>query len=185
MSDSRAERISVYRSLLRTIGNALAGRLHFPRKRLGTEFLVDGEPWTIFREARVDPGSGAPADPEAIFIARFHLGHMSVRQNIWFSWLPMLPILGIRGFRSKLWMYNRYGDFMGFYRWDKAEDAERYAHSAALTFMTRRSAPGSASFRILTNYSLAAPSPDAARSTKMAEIPSKSIGKNAPPLASR
>ena len=134
--------LNLCQSLSRAIWYVVRGRLRFPKDRLGREFAVDGQPWIIFREAVVDPQPGSPAEPEATFIARFHVARLSTRQNIWFSCLPMLLILGLPGFRSKLWMYNRYGDVMGFYRWQTAADAERFANSAAVRFMTRRSLPG-------------------------------------------
>ena len=40
------------------------------------------------------------------------------------------------------------GDFQGIYEWDTAQDAENYAHSFAVRFMTMRSVPGSVSCEI-------------------------------------
>lgn len=57
--------------------------------------------------------------------------------------------MGFPGFRTKLWMMDeKTGDSQGIYEWDTAEDAENYAHSTALAFMTNRSLPGSVSYRI-------------------------------------
>jgi hypothetical protein len=129
---------------MNTIGYACSGRLHFPRNRVGKEFIIDGDKWTIFREAVVDPRKGRPEKPGAIFMPRFHVAGMSLRRNIAFSLLPMCLILGLPGFRSKLWMYNpENGDSAGYYLWDTIEDAENYRHSQAISFMTRRSVPGS------------------------------------------
>jgi hypothetical protein len=139
-------------SLINTVGYACTGRLHFPRNRVGTEFDVDGKKWIIFREAVIRPRKGQPEKPGAIFMPRFHVAGMSLRQNIVFSLLPMCFILGLPGFRSKLWMYNsESGDSAGYYEWDTIEDAENYRNSQAVTFMTRRSAPGSVSFKVTSN----------------------------------
>ena len=135
-------------SLFKVISYAFTGRLHFPRNRVGKEFIMDGERWIIFREAVVDPRKDQPSKPGAIFRPRFHVAGMSLRQNIVFSLLPMCLILGLPGFRSKLWMYHpENGDSAGYYEWDTIEDAENYSHSMAARFMINRSVPGSVSFK--------------------------------------
>ena len=60
-------------SLFKVISYALAGRLHFPRNRVGKEFMMDGEKWIIFREAVVNPGKDQPEKPGAIFRPRFRV----------------------------------------------------------------------------------------------------------------
>jgi hypothetical protein len=143
---------NLFLSLTNTIGYACSGRLHFPRERVGKEYIIDGEKWIIFREAVVEPRKGRPEKPGAIFIPRFHVSGMSFRQNVAFSLLPMCFILGLPGFRSKLWMYNpESGDSAGYYEWDTMEDAENYRRSQAVTFMTKRSVPGSVSFKVTPN----------------------------------
>lgn len=135
--------------MIRVIGYALAGRLSFPRKLVNTEFSMDGEKWTIFRQVIIKPGKNQPAVPGAVFIPRFHVANMSVKQNIRFSLLPMWFIIGLPGFRSKLWMYNpENGDSAGYYEWDTLRDAENYSNSFAARFMTKRSVPGSVSFKM-------------------------------------
>jgi len=137
-------------SVIQVIGYVLAGRLSFPRKLVGKEFLMEGEKWIIFRQVIVKPNKNQPAVPGAIFVPRFHVANMTVRQNIRFSLLPMWFIIGLPGFRSKLWMYNpQNGDSAGFYEWDTVQDAENYRNSFAAGFMTKRSVPGSVSFKII------------------------------------
>ena len=146
------KKMNFFLSPINMIGYAFTGRLHFPRDRVGKEFMMDGERWIIFREAVVDPRKGQPEKPGAIFRPRFHVAGMSLHQNIAFSLLPMLLILGLPGFRSKLWMYNpEDGDSAGYYKWDTVEDAENYSHSIAASFMTNRSLPGSVSFKVMPN----------------------------------
>jgi hypothetical protein len=143
-------RLNPLSALLRTIGLALAGRIHFPGGRVGQEIWLDGEKWHIFREVQVDPRPGQPPKPGAVFRPRFHVAGMSTRANVLFSWLPVWFILGLPGFRSKLWLVNpASGDFSGYYEWDTVADAEAYQHSFAAGFMTRRSVPGSVSFRVI------------------------------------
>jgi len=139
-------------SLVKAIGYIFAGRLHFPRSRVGERLELDGETWVIFRQVIVDPVSAQPQQPGAIFRPRFHVQGMSLRQNMLFSWLPIPFYIGLPGFRSKLWMFNESsGDFAGYYEWDTVEDATRYSQSFAANFMTRRSVPGSVSFRVIPN----------------------------------
>ncbi len=136
-------------AFLRTNGYLLAGRLHFPREQVGkTVRTPDGREFTVFREGWVDPKPGQPEKPGATFIVRFH-AKMPPRLNKLFSLLPMPFCMGFPGFRSKLWTIDgATGDFQGIYEWDSVDDAEAYAHSAALAFMTGRSTPGSVSYRI-------------------------------------
>ena len=139
-------------SLVNVFKYALTGCIHFPRQRVGTEFWLDGEKWIIFREVIVDPKTGQPKKPGAVFRPRFHVSGMSVRVNILFSLLPMFFIIGLPGFRSKLWLVNpNNGDFSGYYEWDTVQDAENYGNSFAAKFMTGRSVPGSVSFKIFPN----------------------------------
>lgn len=137
-------------SLFNTIRLALAGRLHFPRGRVGDQWLdPDGRRFTVFREVTVDPGKGQPHKPGARFQVRFHVANMTARQNERFSVIPIPFIVGLRGFRSKLWMIDRAtGDFQGVYLWDSIQAAERYAGSFAMRFMTGRALPGSVWYRI-------------------------------------
>lgn len=137
-------------SLANSIWLLLRGRVHFPRERIGQQLILDGETWIIFRQVVIHPGAGRPSKPGAIFRPRFHLRGMPPRVNMVFSWLPVPFITGLPGFRSKLWLYHPpSGDFSGWYEWDSMEDAQCYSRSFAATFMTRRSVPGSVSFRIL------------------------------------
>ena len=128
----------------------LTGRLHFPRNRIGESIKLDDGEWVIFRQAILDPRPNQPSQLGAIFRPRFHVAGMSLQQNIRFSILPIPFIVSLPGFRSKLWLYNKSnGDFQGLYEWDTMRDAENYAHSFAMDFMTRRSVPGSVSAKII------------------------------------
>ncbi len=139
-----------FNSLRNFISYVAAGRLHFPRQRVGEEIYLDGEKWVIFRHIVVDPTANQPQKPGAVFCPRFHIAGMSVRQNMFFSWLPIPFFVGLPGFRSKLWLYDpQSGDFSGYYEWDTTSDAENYRQSFAARFMTRRSIPNSVSFKVI------------------------------------
>ena len=144
-------RINPFLSLLKTLSYALTGRLHFPRKRIGEVITMEDEQdFVIFRQVIVDPSQGQPEEPGATFRVRFHVTHMSARQNKLFSLLPIPFFAGLPGFRSKLWMLNEAsGDFQGIYEWDSVEHAKNYANSFAMKFMTMRSARGSISYEII------------------------------------
>jgi len=138
------------RSLVRYLGAALGGRVHFPKDRLGESLVLEGETWVIFRQLVIDPTPGQPETPGAVFRPRFRVKGMSLKQNMLFSWLPIPFFAGLPGFRSKLWMVNEAtGDSSGYYEWDTVEDAENYSRSFAMRFMTLRSEPGSVSFRVV------------------------------------
>ena len=140
-----------FRSFLNTLSYLIHRRLHFPKGRRGEELtMADGQTFTIFRQVRVDPAPGQPQNPQATLMVRFQVANMTARQNELFSLLPMPFFIGLPGFRSKLWTVNvQTGVSQGIYRWDTAEDAENYANSFAMDFMTRRSVPGSVSWQII------------------------------------
>ena len=138
-------------SFLNTLVYALRGRLHFPKGRIGEVLTMeDGQEFVIFRQVIVDPGEDQPEKPGATFRVRFHVAHMSPKQNKFFSLLPIPFFVGLPGFRSKLWTLNgTTSDFQGIYEWDTVQDAENYAKSFAMKFMTMRSVRGSVSYEII------------------------------------
>ena len=144
-------RLNPFLSLLKTLGYALSGRLHFPRKRIGEVLTMkDGQEFVIFRQVIVDPGQVQPEKPGAVFRVRFQVAHMSPKLNKIFSLLPIPFFIGLPGFRSKLWMLNNAdGGFQGIYEWDTVQDAEKYAGSFAMKFMAVRAVPGSVSCEII------------------------------------
>lgn len=138
-------------SFLNTLVYALRGRLHFPKGRIGEVLTMeDGQEFTIFREVIVDPSQTQPNELGATFRVRFHVAHMSPMLNKLFSLLPIPFFVGLPGFRSKIWTLNEAtGDFQGIYEWDTLQDAENYAKSFAMKFMTLRSVRGSISHEII------------------------------------
>ncbi len=81
---------------------------------------------------------------------RFKLARMSTQLNRLFSLLPIPFFIGLPGFRAKLWTVNEEtGENQGVYQWDSLKQAEAYANSFAMRFMSRRSLPGSVSHQIL------------------------------------
>ena len=143
-------RFNPFFSLLTTISYVLRGRLHFPGERIGEVLTMeDGKVYTVFRQAIVDPSPDQPKEPGVTFKVRFRVARMSTKQNKLFSLLPIPFFVGLPGFRSKLWMLNEASsECQGIYQWDTMQDAENYASSFAMKFMTLRSIPGSVSYEI-------------------------------------
>jgi hypothetical protein len=140
-------------SVARFLWLIISGRLRFPKGEVGrTSSLGEGKRFTVFRHAVVSDGAGAPAKPGAIFIVRFRVDGMSVAANKRFSLIPIPFFTGLPGFCGKRWLVNeKTGEFAGYYGWRTRADAERYAGSFAVRFMTRRSVPGSVSYEIRDN----------------------------------
>lgn len=145
------DHISPWTALLNTLGNFVSGRVHFPRGRIGEVIVMDdGQRFEIFRQAIVDRNDGKHTIPGARFIVRFRLANMSPGMNKPFSLIPMPFCIGAPGFRAKVWTLNaENGDFQGIYGFETVKDAEAYAGSFAVRFMTKRSVPGSISYRIV------------------------------------
>lgn len=139
------------RSLLVFLAGLVLGQIDLNREFFGREAeMPGGERFIIFRAITFRKPLLPAGSAGATFIVRFRLAGMTVQQNIRFSWIPIPFFAGLPGFRSKLWMYNpKTGENQGVYEWETVEHAESYARSFALHFMTRRSVPGSVSYRIL------------------------------------
>lgn len=150
-SERKTMRRGISQSLLKTLEYVLTRRLHFKRQRLGQIVTADdGQSYTIFREIVVKPRPDQPEKPGAVFILRFRVANLSPRQNRLFSLLPIPLYAGFPGFRSKLYTING-SCCQSIYEFDTVQDAEAYARSAALRFITWRSAPGSVSQQIVPN----------------------------------
>lgn len=132
----------------RTLALMAAGRFQFHPEAVDRILETDDAArYRVFR--RVTTRGDAPP-PAALFIVRFTVKGMTVRQNIRFSRLPMLVFMGFAGFRSKYWCVDdTTGAYQGVYEWQTRAHAEAYVASIALRFMTDRSIPGSVSHRIL------------------------------------
>jgi len=137
-------------SFLITHWYLFTGRMHFPRERIGETFkLGDEQVFTIFRQVVVDPIKGQQEQPGAFFRVRFRVANTTAEQNMRFSILTIPFFVGLPGFHSKVWMLNRAtGEFQGVYQWDTVDDAQNYACSFAMQFMTRRAVPGSVSHEV-------------------------------------
>lgn len=133
-----------FMGLMRTLALMAARRIRYYPEDRGRLFVMDdGRRFTVFRRVVIKTPAGAPG-PGAVFIVRFTPASMSVKQNISFSRIPMLKFMGFTGFRSKYWCVDTAtGMCQGIYEWQTRGDAERYAKSIAMRFMTRRSIPGS------------------------------------------
>jgi beta-phosphoglucomutase family hydrolase len=143
---ARGGLITILTALVRSLVRLMTHRVRFGRDVGQTLTMEDGLQFTVFRHVSVK-GRSAPA---AAFVVRFTPARMSVRQNIRFSLLPMVPLLGMHGFREKYWCVNEEtGMCQGIYAWQTLVDAEAYASSVALRFMTGRSVPGTVSHRII------------------------------------
>jgi hypothetical protein len=113
--------------------------------------MEDGKEFTIFRRVIIKRYYHKEQKPKALFIVCF-TPVMEIAKNIRLSKIMLLIFMGFKGFRSKYWCVNEEtGMCQGVYEWDKLEDAERYSKSIAITNMTKRSVPGSISFKILPN----------------------------------
>ena len=138
--------MTVVVAIARSLARLVTGRVRFPWGEIGRMLTMeDGKQFTVFRHAEVS----APGEPAGVFIVRFTPARLGVRQNIRFSLLPMVPLLGMRGFCEKYWCVNEQaGECQGIYAWQTVADAQAYARSIALRFMTGRSLPGSVSHQV-------------------------------------
>lgn len=141
--------LSPTKSVVRVIGFALTGRLHFPTDQVGREVTDDdGNTFTVFRKVVVEPTSDQPKQPEAVLILHFRVVNMTPEINKMYSLLPLPLYIGDKGFRTKLFTIN--GEYcQSIYEWDTVQDAQNYLNSMALKTVQIRSVPGSFSYKII------------------------------------
>jgi hypothetical protein len=128
----------------------LSFRVKFHREDVGRIITMEnGQTFRIFRHVKIKaPDAMAP---QGVFIVRFRPLNMTVQQNIRFSLLPMLILMGFHGFREKFWCVDdSTGLCQGVYAWQTEQDAQNYANSIAMRFMTRRSDPLSVTTRVFS-----------------------------------
>ena len=135
-------------AVFRTLFLFLTGRVKFDRTLKGkTLTMPDGAQFTVFRRVEIQTGQPEPA---AWFWVRFKPARMGVKANIVFSLLPMMVFMGFKGFRSKYWGVQRdTGLCQGLYEWQTVADAQAYAQSIAMRFMSNRSEPGSVEWGVV------------------------------------
>ncbi len=137
------------RLLPRALHLWFAGRMHFPKGRIG-ESVRDEKEYVVFREMCVDPARARHEGPPVIFKVQFRFASMSARINQRLSFIPVPFIAAQPGFRSKLWMMDEStGDFQGIYEWDTVSAAEAYWTSFPMRLMKKRAAPGSIHHEVL------------------------------------
>ncbi|UCC17113.1 MAG: hypothetical protein JSU58_00750 [Dehalococcoidales bacterium] len=136
-------------SLIKSLGYAVTGRVHFKHERLGISIKSDdGHDYTIFRQVTVDNKSNNRDYHGITLTIKFSFARGSSNQNKILSLLPIPFITGLPGFRSKIWAVRKdNGDFMGIYEWDTVHDTEKYKQSFAIMLMTKRAIPGSVKFQ--------------------------------------
>ncbi len=138
--------------IIRTLFLFITGRVQFSRSEIGVTITMDdGQNFKIFRRVVIKRYLNTDKKPEALFIVRF-TPRMEIKRNIKLSKIMLLIFMGFKGFRSKYWCVDEEtGMCQGVYEWDTLNDAERYSRSIAVKNMTKRSIPGSVSFKVLPN----------------------------------
>lgn len=136
--------------VLRTAALLARRRIHQPSRHVGLRLhFADGTTARVYRETVVD--DGVARDP-CVLMVEFRLrlvrgwGHTLFR---WESELNTPLFVGYPGFASKLWLaHDQHGAYRGFYEWDGAERAERYAR-CLWRVLAIGSVPGSIHYRVL------------------------------------
>jgi hypothetical protein len=122
------------KSLLRSIGYLLGGRVRFPRDRLGDVLETpDGDRFVCYRETALQPAVEAAGDDGVVLVFGLQGADRSTGttlRRVLFD--PAANVAtpffaGMPGFRRKLWLAGlEDGDFLELYEWATVEDAERF-----------------------------------------------------------
>ncbi|MGE3286839.1 MAG: hypothetical protein AB7J32_12165 [Pseudonocardia sp.] len=141
---------AVARCVLRSAVMLVRGRVHLPRRDVGTVLrFADGTAGRVYRETVVD--RPAPRDPCALVVV-FRLRGVTGAGHRLFRWESLLntPLfVGFPGFVSKLWLaHDERGRYRGVYEWDGPQRAEDYAR-ALWRVLALVSSPGSIHYAVL------------------------------------
>jgi hypothetical protein len=135
----------------RTLGYLAAGRLTSPKDKIGESFVnADGSEYVVFKQTVLKPLDSLKTPPEAMFRVQFRVAKIRRWRDRFVIALKAPIFVGAPGFRSKLWMVDAKNDtYQGVYEWDTLADAEDYAHSASMDFMTEVAVAGGISYEVL------------------------------------
>jgi len=122
------------KSLLRSVGYLLGGRIRFPQTRLGSVLeLSDGDRFVLYRETALQPAVGDARDDGVVLVFRLRGADRPTSEtlrSVLFD--PVANVAtpffaGMPGFRRKLWLAGTQdGEFLELYEWATAEDADRF-----------------------------------------------------------
>lgn len=123
------------RSLLRSIGSLLGGRIRFPQHRLGSVLeLPEGDRFVLYRETALRSAAAGAPDDGVVLVFRLQGAERATSatlRSVLFD--PTVNVAtpffaGMPGFRRKLWLAGTEdGEFLELYEWATADDAERFA----------------------------------------------------------
>ena len=134
-----------------TFTNLLRGKVSFPKELVGTELIMeDGERFTLFRRLTVNSKDHKP-ERSAIFIVRFKFKNLGASANKKLSIIPAPFLMGMEGFIEKDWTINEEtNEFQGIYQWSSKETAQRYPETFIFKLMTKRAAPDTVSYEVIS-----------------------------------
>lgn len=138
-------------SFIRYLILKLSGRIGYPENNIGgMHTLKDSHDYKIFLEIDILDEHGQPKRGGAVFKIIFNSPRLDpayVKKRTKFT-IPFFT--GLHGFCTKQFMVNeKLAKFSGRYEWETVEAAQNYAHSFAVTYMKRRSAPHPISYEII------------------------------------
>jgi len=142
--------ISVFIKALKVIISRLnRERIQFSKEYVNkTLMMEDGKKFQVIRDLRVDSINNQ-AEPVALFTVRFKFSGLPLAINKRLSMIPAPFLMANMGFREKVWCVGKDGYFQGIYQWASKESAESYPDSLIFKIMTRRSAKGTLSYKVI------------------------------------
>lgn len=152
--------LALGRSGARAAGHLFAGRVQFPRDRLGDVLeLPDGDTFVVYRETALRPIT-APSGDGVVLVFRMQVTDPEAGEtlrDVLFDPLANVAtpfFVGMPGFRRKLWLAGeRPGEFLELYEWATREDADRFV-AVLDSLLTPFDFAGSASFEVVTDDSV-------------------------------
>ncbi|WP_251343588.1 hypothetical protein [Haloplanus halophilus] len=144
------------RSLLRSIGHLLGGRIRFPRSRLGDVLeLPDGSRFVCYRETALHPAADGDRTDGVVLV--FRLRGVDGPSGETLRGVLFDPVAnvatpffaGMPGFRRKLWLAGtRGGEFLELYEWATVDDANRFV-GVLRSLLAPFDSLGAASFEVV------------------------------------
>ncbi len=115
--------------------------------------MEDGREYTVFRHLMIGPKKQTDTKM-TVFKVRFKFANLSSGINKLLSMIPAPFLIARPGFEQKIWTLTDNGHFQGIYQWASEESAKEYPESFIFKVMSKRSAPNSLCYEILTDTGL-------------------------------
>ena len=145
----KSEKNSFFKCVKILFTRLLSGHVHFSKKLVGKVLSMgDGKKFQVIRYLKVDAKTQS-SKSTAVFILQFKFSGLPLAVNKILSMFPAPFLIAKTDFLEKIWTVSEESYFQGIYQWSSEESAKKYPESFIFKIMSKRSAAGTLSYKII------------------------------------